>query len=84
MAQERVSYRNPLFSALIFSFLFLVITNIFYRVFNEKFYFQDYHYFEWMEYFLGTVTMFVLVFIVEFLRNLRGKGRTGTPSPPPA
>jgi hypothetical protein len=26
-----------------------------------------------MEYFLGTVAMFVLVFIVEFVRNLRDK-----------
>jgi hypothetical protein len=37
-----------------------------------------------MEYFLGTITMFVLVFIVEFVRNLRGKRRTNSPGPPPA
>ena len=73
MAKPRVSYRNPLFSAIIVAFLYFIVTNVFYWVFNEKFYFQDYHYFEWMEYALGTITMFVLVFIVEFVRNLRGK-----------
>ncbi len=77
MARERVSYRNPLISALLFTFLFFVITNIFYWVFNEKFYFQDYHYFEWMEYVLGTISMFVIALIVEFVRNLMGrKGST--------
>ncbi len=76
MARERVSYRNPLVSALLFALLFFVITNIYYWVFNEKFYFQDYHYFEWMEYVLGTITMFVVVFIVEFVRNLLGGRRT--------
>ena len=84
MARERVSYRNPLVSALLFAFLFFVITNIFYWVFNEKFYFQDYHYFEWMEYVLGTIAMFVLVFIVEFVRNLLGRRRTTEANPPPA
>ena len=78
MAKQRVSYRNPLFSAIIVALLYFIVTNIFYWVFNEKFYFQDYHYFEWMEYILGTITMFVVVFIVEFIRNLMGKKRGGT------
>jgi magnesium-transporting ATPase (P-type) len=82
MAPERVSYRNPLISALLYSFLFFVVTNIFYWVFNEKFYFQDYHYFEWIEYVLGTAVMFVLALIVEFVRNLMGrKGETKPESP---
>jgi hypothetical protein len=83
MARERVSHRNPLISALLYAFLFFIVTNIFYWVFNEKLYFQDYHYFEWMEYVLGTITMFVLVFILEFVRNLMGRKRTSTPEPPP-
>ena len=82
MAKERVSYRNPLVSALLFAFLFFVITNIFYWVFNEKLYFQDYHYFEWMEYILGTIAMFVLAFIVEFVRNIMGRKRSAMPEPP--
>ena len=73
MARERVSYRNPLVSALLFAILFFIVTNIFYWVFNKKFYLQDYHYFEWIEYILGTATTFVLVLIVEFVRNLLGK-----------
>jgi len=73
MAKQRVSYRNPLFSAIIVALLYFIVTNIFYWVFNEKFYFQDYHYFEWMEYTLGTIAMFVLVFVIEFVRNLRGR-----------
>lgn len=82
MARERVSYRNPLISALLYALLFFVVTNIFYWVFNEKLYFQDYHYFEWIEYVLGTVSMFVLAFIVEFVRNLMGrKGKTRPESP---
>ena len=84
MARDRVSYRNPLISALLYAFMFFVVTNIFYWVFNEKFYFQDYHYFEWIEYVLGTVVMFVLTFIVEFVRNLMGRKRPATPEPPPA
>ena len=76
MARKRVSYRNPLISALLFAFLYLAVTNVFYWVFNDKFYFQDFHYFEWMEYVLGTIVMFVLVFIVEFLRNLMGRKRS--------
>ena len=76
MARKRGSYRNPLISALLFAFLYLVVTNVFYWVFNDKFYFQDFHYFEWMEYVLGTIVMFVLVFIVEFLRNLIGRKRS--------
>ena len=84
MANERVSYRNPLASALLFAFLFFFITNIFYWVFNEKFYFQDYHYFEWMEYVLGTIVMFVLAFVVELLRNIMGRKRSATSDPPPA
>jgi hypothetical protein len=73
MARKRVSYRNPLVSALLFAILFFIVTNIFYWVFNKKLYLQDYHYFEWIEYILGTVTTFVLVFIVEFVRNLMGR-----------
>ncbi len=73
MARERVSYRNPLISALLFALLYLIITNIFYWVFNDKLYFQDFHYFEWMEYVLGTIVMFVLALIVEFVRNLMGR-----------
>ncbi len=73
MAGDRVSYRNPLLSALLFALLFFIITNIFYWVFNEKFYFEDYHYFEWMEYVLGTIAMFFLVLVVEFVRNLIGR-----------
>jgi hypothetical protein len=84
MARQRVSYRNPLISALLFALLFFIITNIFYWVFNEKFYLQDFHYFEWIEYILGTIVMFVLAFIVEFVRNLIGKSRSTTPEPPPA
>ena len=84
MAKERVSYRNPLASALLYALLFFVITNIFYWVFNEKFYFQDYHYFEWMEYVLGTIVMFVLAFIVEFFRNMMGRKRSASPEQPPA
>ena len=78
MAREKVSYRNPLVSALLFTLLFFFVTNIFYWVFNKKFYLQDYHYFEWMEHALGTITMFVLVFIVEFVRNLMGKKGSST------
>ena len=84
MARERVSYRNPLSSALLYAFLFFIVTNIFYWVFNKKFYLQDYHYFEWMEYVLGTAVMFVLAFIVEFARNLMGRKRSATPEPPSA
>ncbi len=73
MARQRVSYRNPFISALLFALLFFIVTNIFYWVFNEKLYFQDYHYFEWMEYVLGTITTFFLALIVEFIRNLMGK-----------
>jgi hypothetical protein len=84
MARERVSYRNPLISALLYAFLFFVVTNIFYWVFNKKFYLQDFHYFEWMEYVLGTAVMFVLAFIVEFVRNLMGRLRSAKPEPPSA
>jgi hypothetical protein len=78
MAGQRVSYRNPLVSALLFSILFFIVTNIFYWVFNKKFYLQDFHYLEWMEYILGTVTTFVLVLIVEFVRNRMGRKGTLT------
>jgi putative flippase GtrA len=73
MARERVSYRNPLFSALLFAFLYFVISNIFYLAFHGHLSFVPYHYFEWIEYALGTIVMFVLAFIVEFVRNLTGK-----------
>jgi hypothetical protein len=79
MARDRVSYRNPLISALLIALLFFIVTNIFYWVFNEKLYFQDYHYFEWMEYVLGTITIFVLTFILEFVRNLMGRKRAKEP-----
>jgi predicted neutral ceramidase superfamily lipid hydrolase len=78
MARERVSYRNPLSSALLIAFLYLVVTSVFYWVFNDKLYFQDYHHFEWMEYVLGTIAMFVLVFLLEFVRNRMGRKRPPT------
>ena len=81
MAEPKVSYRRPLSSAILYSFLYaflyaflyFAVTNIFYWVFHRKFYLQDYHHFDWMEYVLGTILMFFLVLIVELLRNLLGR-----------
>jgi hypothetical protein len=36
-------------------------------------YFQDDQYFEWIEYVLRTAAMFILAFILEFVRNLTGR-----------
>ncbi len=92
MAKKRASYRNPLISALLFallsallfSLLYFLIHSGFFWAFRGKLPFADFYNFDWMEGALGTITMFVLAFIVELVRNLMGRRRSATAEPPPA
>jgi hypothetical protein len=73
MGKERNSYRNPFVSAFIIALLYFVISNYFYWYFSGELSFVPFEYFNWVEYFLGTVTMGIVVLVVEFLRNLLGR-----------
>ena len=77
MSDTRVSYRNPFLTALLFALLYFVISNAFYWVFNGRLSFIPYHYYEWVEYALGTVTMGVCAFVVAIVRNQMGKRGAG-------
>jgi hypothetical protein len=76
MHTKKNSYRNPFASAGIFALLYFVVSNFFYWFFSEELSFIPFNYFNWVEYFLGTVAMGVIVLLLEFVRNLLGK-RTG-------
>jgi len=73
MAGKKSSYRNPFLSALLFAFLYLVISNFFYWVYNGRLSFVPFHYYQWVEHALGTIVMGVSVLVVEFIRNRLGR-----------
>lgn len=73
MGKKRNSYRNPFVSAFIFALLYFVVANYFYYFFSGELSFVPFEYFNWVEYFLGTVAMGLVVLVVEFLRNLWGR-----------
>ncbi len=74
MGTKRRSYRNPFFSAFICALLYFIISNLLYWYFNGNLPFTPFAYFDWFQNAVGTLAMGFLVLIVEFVRNLLGKG----------
>lgn len=73
MLSKILSKEVIMFTA-VFTALFFIIVNICYYIFNGVNMFTPIHYYQWVEYALGTGAMAVCVFIIEALRSVSNKG----------
>jgi len=69
---------HSLFFTLLYTLLFLVITNAAYWYFNKRFLYaelfsdQGYYMFEWVSNLIATAIMAVCIFVIEIVRYLTG------------
>ncbi|MEW6444238.1 MAG: hypothetical protein AB1640_25110 [bacterium] len=73
MSTNRGSRRNPLYSAVLFTVLYILVSSLFYRYYHGRLYFQDFYNFNWFEYVLGAGAMGVCAFLAELVRNRIGR-----------
>ena len=70
---SKILSKNVIAFTAIFTLQFFIIVNIFYYIFNGTNMFTPFHYYQWVEYALGTAVMGICVFIIEALRSVLSK-----------